>query len=63
MECAPTILVPAVHGKVEASTGNLQTFGFIGKKFVNLLSSTVVGADNEAVVIHVEDQVLSLIGK
>ena len=36
------------------------TFGFVGKKAVNFLSCPVVGTDNEAMVIHVQDEVLAL---
>ena len=38
----------------------LCTFGFIGEKAVNFLSCPVVGTDNEAMVIHVQDEVLAL---
>lgn len=38
----------------------LCTFGFIGEKAVNFLSCPVVGTDNEAMVVHVQDEVLAL---
>ena len=36
------------------------TFGFIGKKAVDFLCCPVVGTDDEAMVVHVQDKVLAL---
>jgi hypothetical protein len=38
----------------------LLTLGFVSHESVNLLDGTVVGGDNETVVVHVEDKVLTL---
>lgn len=36
------------------------TFSFVGKKAVHFLCCPVVCTDNEAMVIHVQDEVLAL---
>ncbi len=40
-------------------TENLGSLGFLGQKLVNLLDRAVVGHDGEAVVVHIEDDVLA----
>lgn len=42
---------------------DLGTLGLVGQKVVNLGNGSVVGADGVTVVVHVEDQVLTLIGR
>ena len=39
----------------------VATFGFVGKETVNFLGCSVVGTDNETVVVHVQDEVLALL--
>ena len=46
------------HGTVTVSC--FFTFGFIGKKAINFLHCPVVGTDNEAMVVHVQDEILAL---
>ena len=38
----------------------LLTFGFIGKKMVDFGRCPVVGTNDEAMVVHVQDEVLAL---
>ena len=38
----------------------LCTFSFVGKKAVHFLCCPVVCTDNEAMVVHVQDEVLAL---
>jgi hypothetical protein len=38
----------------------LCTFGFIGKKVVDFCYCPIVSTDNEAMVVHVQDEVLAL---
>ena len=44
---------------ISEMTGGV-TFGLIGQECIDFLSSTVVGNDIEALVVHVENQVLAL---
>ncbi|MCG3778535.1 MAG: hypothetical protein JW388_1256 [Nitrospira sp.] len=38
---------------------DLRAFGFVGEEVVHLLYGAVVGHDGEAVVVHVEDEILA----
>ena len=40
----------------------LLTFGFVCKESINFLYGPVVGTDDKAMVIHVQDEVLALRG-
>lgn len=42
------------------SANNLGALGLVGQEVVNLGDGSVVGADGEAVIVHVQDQVLAL---
>jgi len=42
------------------SANNLGALGFVGQEVVNLGDGSVVSADGEAVIVHVQDQVLAL---
>lgn len=73
-ECAPTTLVPVdlqkkknTHTKKTkglirrtAEGRSLLTFRFVSKKLVHFLCGSVIHANHEAVVVHVEDEVLAL---
>ena len=39
----------------------MVTFCLIGKEVVNFGGCTIVGDDNEAFIVHVEDQILTLL--
>lgn len=43
------------------SANNLGALGLVGQEVVNLGDGSVVGADGETMVVHVQDQVLTLI--
>jgi len=45
------------------SANDLGALGLVGQEVVNLGDGSVVGADGVTVVVHVEDQVLTLIGE
>ena len=38
------------------------TFGFVGKETVDFFGSPVVSTDYKTVVVHVQDEVLALLG-
>jgi hypothetical protein len=41
------------------SAQNFRPLGFIAEKLVHLLNRAIVGRHDEAVVVHVEDEVLA----
>ena len=66
MDHAPTTLVPTRRGRRDERLGDFRldnvrrTLGLVRKEVVDLARRTVVGDDSEALVVHVEDQVLAL---
>merc|ERR1719192_10019 len=52
-------LQPRHHLLQAVSSGNIRPLGLLLQEVIHLLRGPVVGADLEAVVIHVEDEVLA----
>ncbi len=55
------MLVPSDRCEIlRIGVDDRSTFGLIGQEVVNLLGRAVVGDDVEALVVHVQNQVLAL---
>ena len=48
-----------LQGRIKESKG-VPTLCFVGKEFIDLGGGSVVSSNNEAMVVHVQDQILSL---